>query len=639
MDNVLGKKFINVLVVMMFFITGCMPTQAPSTRTGKQNTTTNPGTSTSGAGNGASGGTTIDTSNSSITPKIEIRHLIEPNLSSDPNYSPGTGLAGGGSYVRKLTLPKNFAGRLYVAGINISTLASQHVKVRFKFGVSREPVTINATVSRAPGITPNADIDVLVLDVRSEPFRDVRLPYDLFDYKDYGTNDEPIQSNRDTDLYCRGLRLEDDHTFQGVGACDAPGEDCLYSYAKVLDQGLVKLTTTTTGSVLVPITPTLPQSKSILGFSYYQDWMGQQLKKPLLDTFAWPYKFSELAVPANSTDAQDITISSLAGVTIGTDTYYYQGPYRIMNQAEWQFKLTQLEDDSAYPNQKRLFKKAHTINGSKFYYNSYLFPLAMKMHLGANVAHLSSATPHGVRTEKVLSGASKTEWMDGANARAQSRNSQLEHIGSCNVTSSIEIIAKDNNGNEYIVSLANDVKLQLVRPTQIYTDTGNEVLYSNFKTCSSSASCGGSECCFNNRCWDQSLVSQCFDSNVGQGNRDIGEGCTTDMQCASLCCNRTSGQCSPHNSLLNPAVLCSKPIGDFCIAKEWCQKSPVTKCLIVKTGTNALGETTCRQQCYTTMEYGDCKNGTCIAPVQEVIQPFDPNAAGACDNAVPAPSF
>jgi hypothetical protein len=229
--------------------------------------------------------------------------------------------------------------------------------------------------------------------------------------------------------------------------------------------------------------------------------------------------------------------------------------------------------------------------------------------------------------------------MDGSNARAQSKNSALEHIGSCNISSSVEIIAKDKSGNEYVIALSKDVKLQLVRPILHYTDSGNDVLYTNFKTCSSNASCGGSECCFNNRCWDESLVSQCYDNSSIQGNKQIGDSCLTDMDCSSLCCNRSSGMCAPHNTVLNPAVLCSKPIGDFCIAKEWCQKTPVVKCLVVKTGTNALGEVTCRQQCYTTNEYGDCKNGTCVAPYQEVIPAFDPNADGACDNAVPAPNF
>jgi len=61
--------------------------------------------------------------------------------------------------------------------------------------------------------------------------------------------------------------------------------------------------------------------------------------------------------------------------------------------------------------------------------------------------------------------------------------------------------------------------------------------------------------------------------------------------------------------------------------------------LIVKTGTDTLGNTTCRQHCYNVEEFGDCKNGTCVPPIQETIAPFDPNAPGACNNAVPAPNF
>ena len=230
--------------------------------------------------------------------------------------------------------------------------------------------------------------------------------------------------------------------------------------------------------------------------------------------------------------------------------------------------------------------------------------------------------------------------MDGSNARANSKNSDLEHIGSCNVSATIEILAKDDNGNEYIIANSNEVKLQLVRPTQYYTDLGTDVLYSNFKTCSSNATCGGSECCFNNRCWDETLVSQCFDSNTSTGNRIIGESCTTDLECSSLCCNRSSGLCAAHNTLSSPAVSCSKPIGDYCIAKEWCQKSPVVKCLIVKGPNNPnTGAITCNQQCYTVQEYGDCKAGICTAPFQATIPVFDPAAPGACDDAVPAPNF
>ena len=704
----LGKKSISSILAMAFVISGCMPSDVPSTRQGFNATPIGESTTGVGAGATTSG---VGSGTTSIPPKVEIRHLIEPNLSTDPNYTSGTGYGGGGSYLRKLTLPKNFQGRLYLAGINIGTLSDRLVKVRFKFGVGRDAITIPAVVSSAPGITPQTNINVLVMDMRSEPFRNVRLTYDLFDYNEYSSTQTPVQDNRDTGLYCRGLRVEDDPTFVGVGQCDGlqPDEECLYAYAKVMDQGLVKAVVNGSSTVLVPSVPTLPQVKSVTGNAYYQDSMAQHLKKTLADNTLGPFKFSEAAVPLNSTDAIPLdflnpissTIDWLAR-PINSSNYYYRGPYRLVNRAEWHFKfadptgpkkLFRLNNSRTYtgpsvavpeydgsytPGSKAngLSCSSHTECSSlhcnqgscairkslgsicsshtecsslscnsglcaqpKTYFGSYLFPLATQMNLAANVPHLSSAIWSDPRTESTLVVPGKTLWMDGSNARAQSKNSDLEHVGSCNVSATIEIIAKDSNGNEYIVSLSEEVKLQLVRPILHYTDSGNDVLYSNFKTCSSNASCGGSECCFNNRCWDETLVSQCYDSASIQGNRQVGEGCGTDLDCSSLCCNRSSGLCAPHNTILSPAVLCSKPIGDFCIAKDWCQKTPVVRCLVVKTGTDSLGDVTCRQQCYTTSEFGECKAGTCIAPFQDTIPVFDPTDPNRCDDAVPAPSF
>ena len=431
-------------------------------------------------------------------------------------------------------------------------------------------------------------------------------------------------------------------------------------------------------------------------------------KKTLSDNTLGSFKFSEAAVPLNTTDALNWdflnpTLSTIdwAAKVFNSSNYYYRGPYRLVNRAEWHFKFADPvgtkklfrlnsrnytgpsvavpEYDGSYtPGSKAngLSCSSHTECSSlhcnqgscairksigsictshtecsslscnsglcaqpKTYFGSYLFPLATQMNLAANVPHLSSAIWSEPRTESTLVVPGKTLWMDGSNARAQSKNSDLEHVGSCNVSATIEIIAKDSNGNEYIVSLSEEVKLQLVRPILHYTDSGNDVLYSNFKTCSSNASCGGSECCFNNRCWDETLVSQCYDSTSIQGNRQVGEGCGTDLDCSSLCCNRSSGLCAPHNTILSPAVLCSKPIGDFCIAKDWCQKTPVVRCLVVKTGTDSLGDVTCRQQCYTTSEFGECKAGTCTAPFQDTIPVFDPTDPNRCDDAVPAPSF
>jgi hypothetical protein len=662
---VFGKRILSQLLVMIFVITGCMPSDIPKSQISSQ-TPGNLGSSTSGSGAGS--GTDDDTTTVTVLPKVEIRHLIEPNLSTDLTYSTGTGYAGGGSYVRKLTLPKNFAGRLYVAGINIGTLSSRITKVRFKFGMTKEAVTIPATVSVAPGITPSTDINVLVMDLRSEPFRAIRLPYDLYDYNEYSTNAdgtlasgvEPTQDNRDSGLYCRGLKVEDDPTFQGVGACDGlqsvngqPDEECLYSYAKVLDQGLVKQS----GSVKVPISPSFAQIKSITGSNYFQDFMSQKLLKPLPDTMplastnvAGSFKFSDVAA-TSATDSVAITFNNWSAKNFLGSDYYYRGPYRLVNSGDWQFQFAELDGP------KRLFRKSSWVaydpttagpltdddqiapTQYRLYYNSYLFPLATKLSIGASLPYLGSNQVDGVRTEQSLAVAGKTLWMDGSNARSNSRNTDLEHVGSCNVSATLEIIAKDDNNVDYVVAIANDVKLQLVRPTQYKTDTGNEVLYSNFKTCSVNATCGGSECCFNNRCWDNTLVSQCLDTSSNQGNKIIGATCSNDLECSSLCCNKTSGQCAPHNTISTPAVLCSKPIGDTCIAKEWCQKTAILKSLIIKT-TDASGNATCRQITYTSMEYGNCTSaGICVAATQPTITTVDTSLPGACDNAVPAPNF
>lgn len=666
----LGKKILSQLLVMIMFA-GCVASDVGSVQksnvgTGGTTGTTGGGTVTNGAGSGdggIGGGT-------SLAPTVEIRHLIEPNLTTIENgYSTGTGQASGGSYVRKLTIPKNYGGRLYLGGINIGTLADRHVRVRFKFGMGLEPVTISATVTQAPGITPSTEVSVLVMDLRSQPFRDLRLFYDLFDYNDYdfAAGNVPTQDNRNSGLYCRGLSLQHDSTFTGVGACDAADEQCLYSYAKVVDQGLVQLS----GSTKVPLSPSLSQVKTSAGGSYYKDFMTYQLRKPLLDTvptiasnMLGSVRFSLPKDVSNNTDAIDAIFEDKAAVPPSTPAksvwdpiqilgnyYYYRGPYRLTDKNNWQLAYARLD------GHKRLFREnswvdypryaidpladdnAYYPTQDRLYYNSYLFPLATQIELQANVPHLASSTVLGTRTEQSLPTASKTVWMDGANARANSRNTSLEHVGSCNVSATIEILAKDNNGVDYIIAEANDVKLQLVRPTTIKTDSNNDVLYSNYKSCVSNSSCGGTECCFNNRCWDETLVSQCFDSSSTEGNRNIGEACTTDLQCSSLCCNSSTGQCSPHNTANGSSVLCSKPVGQSCIAKEWCAKSTVTKCLVIKTGTDASGNVTCRQQCYQVQEYGDCTNGICTPPVQESIPSFDPSAPGACNNAVTAPSF
>ena len=628
--------FYACLLVAVFAV-GCNPMSVPSTRQANGNQA-GPGGQNPGPGNGAtttgagSGGETAP-----FLPTVEIRHLIEPNLTTDPSYNSGTGYHGGGSYVRKLTIPKNYAGRLYLAGINVGTLTDRFVKVRFKFGPNHHSETINAVVAKATGITPSTDISVLVMDLKNQPFRDIRLSYDLYDYNTYLAGETPVQDNRNSGLYCRALRLADDPTFTGVGNCDAGDEKCLYAYAKVLDQGLVK---EGSGPVYTSFAPKLPQVKATAGSDYYADADALTLEKALSDSFLGPFKFNNLV---NFNLAADPGVSIDWGPkTINSSTYYYRGPYKLSDRSNWHFKFGDLVGEN------RLFKNSRPYSGSvgptpdlgTVFFGSYMFPLASKSSIQANTPYLGSDEWNQKRLTQINSVGGESLWMDGSSARAQTLNTANEHIGSCNVSAIIEIIAKDDSGNEYIITDTNEIKLQLVRETQYFEDTNSDVLYTNFKRCSSNSNCGSGECCYNNRCWDETLVSQCIDSTVSQGNHLTGEACSTDFDCVSLCCNRTTGVCAAHNTLTIPPVLCSKPVGDACIAKEWCQQVPVTKCIIVKSPIDpGTGTSSCYQQCYTVLEYGDCKAGTCVPPYQEPITSFDPDAPGACDNAVTAPNF
>ncbi len=655
-----GKKILAQCLALSLILSSCTPTGSrvatPAATDGQ--------ITTSGSGNGdnATEGDNSVGNGTTAPPTVEIRHLIEPNLSTDTTYNTGTGqpaFAGGG-YVRKLTIPKNFAGRMYLAGINIASLRSSFVKVRFRFGVGRQALVsdIPATIVKAPGITPSTAISVLVLDLRSQPFRNIRLSYDLFDYNEYdfAAGDEPVQNNRDSGLYCRGLRIEDDPTFDGIDGCNQDGEQCLYAYAKVADQGLIK----ESGSVLVPLTPSLPQYKSVNGTNYFLDYPYQTIRKPLADTIPLlvagghdlaNIEISQASGTFGSTTAKfENGINLWGAADVGGSNYYYRGPYRLINSLDWQFKIADLDGpgrlfrEDAYVNYPNFLTNPLPDDSSvppvlnKIYYQSYLFPLATKLKFGAGVTYLGSGSVLGTRGQ-ILHTGGETQWMDGSNARAWARDSELNHIGSCNVSSSIEVIAQDSKGTDYIVAKSIDVKLQLVRPIQHSTTVGDDVLFNNFKTCTNSSTCSGSGCCLNNRCWDESLVSQCAEESGGSGNRIVGDTCSTDYQCTSLCCNKTSGTCAPHNTLLTTPVLCNKQTGDACIAKEFCVQTPITKCLIIKTGTTPAGKTTCTQYCYAEKKYGDCKNGVCVPPEQPTIPVFDPIAANACDNAVTAPSF
>jgi hypothetical protein len=600
---------ISILFCFTLFFTGCFEAA---------NNTRLPGTSSEIVGPGTGGGSNsainIALNNAETVEEavVEIRHLIEPKIDENGD---------GGTYLKKLTIPKNYDGLLYVAGLNISTLVNDSIKLRFRFGVDNAPIDVEATVSTAPGLTPQTNVQVLVLDMSPRQFQNVRLLYDLYDYNTYdfagdGSEqyNEPVQLNRDKNLFCRGLNLEDDPTFQGnvTSGCNTPGAVCKYAFAKVVDQGLVR----NNGGVLTPITPSEANVQSG-NDSYYEDTDGLKLSRCIPNKNNLTFKYDD-----------SLTFSAgLLSAVINGLVYEYKGPYRKVNDTLWQIQ------SAAEVGQYGLFGE---IDGGN-YYESKLFPLAAKRSLPKDVEYLGSATPDGFKGLTFQAANGDTQWMDGCNERATTRDYLGEHVGSCNVTSKVEIIRTRDNGTEEIIS-SQDVKLQLVKDSVI-NSSGDDVVLSSFQSCSSSSQCGSDSCCIGNRCWDKDVVSQCVEDQPSYGLLNPGANCSSDYECSSLCCSQTTGKCAVHNTDQSPPTFCSKGVGQRCIAKEWCAQVPVTQCYIIKTGLDNQGGDTCALRCYTFERHGDCEDGICKPPVQPTLPTFDPNDPNRCADACDAPDF
>lgn len=658
MQRLSHHSLVVLLTVMTVVLASCQ--EVPTRNIAGANIT--PST-TSGSNGGGVGVTTSGSSGGAATaapPKVEIRNLVEPKITTAdyPTYFTGTGLSGAGTYVRKLTLPKNYQGLLYLGGININSLAGRFVQVRFTFGVSRETVTVPATVARAPGITPNTEIDVLVMDLRNQPFSNQRLIYDMYDYRDYSDPaNEPVETNRDPSLYCRALRLQDDKTFNGQGACDGlkadgsadPDEKCLYTYAKVVDRALVQGASTA-------VYPSQPQVDLTLDKrGYYQQAPSTFLNRCLPDkSLSVPTIISTgVSNATTATGVQDLSFSvfgqtgtlsqrNAANAVIYSQAVGYYGPFKAINANNWEITEDAVFGPNGLFDFAPLYPVAPTFGETldlMHLHHSKLFPRFGYMNLNVDVKYLKTdlvSLDTKSTTQQPASGV--TELVDGCNLRVQSVNFSGENIGSCNATGKIEILTVNEDGTLISVAETSDVILQLVRATQI-SGEGNDYLYSNFKSCSNSNQCGSGECCYNNRCWNNELVTQCVEQAPSVGNLPIGTSCSSDFECSSLCCNLSTGRCGVHDNTLSPPVLCNKPYGQFCLAKDWCQKSNVTNCYIVKTGTDPQGNTTCAKRCYNSQEFGDCKAGTCQPPPAGLNPTFDPSSPTACDEAIDPPDL
>lgn len=575
--------------------------------------------------------------------RAELRHIVDP-------FS--------GTYKTKVTIPKNYKGMLYLSGLNITSLNDRLISVRFRFGREREEVIIQAAIGRAPGITPQTDVEVLILDLEDQPFQDLRLTYDLYDYNDYDTNDdgiefaadddlsEPITDVRNPGLYCRGLNLEDDPTFTISSTndrCDTAGETCLYSYASVKDSGLYFLES----GALKGIVPSEPQI-DLIGSGYGSLSQSEILKKCLPDVD----HRSSVETSLQTATASASTSRVAYGDTAFGGGYTYLGPYRTLNRSIWEISGDAIFSDisTAGAEPTGLFQAvlnnapsntANDPNGrSQAGIKSFLFPRAGKKDLNSNVEYIGytalSTQLTASRSVRSLVSAGETEYVDGCNIRVSSYDEETnEGVSSCSVSGTIDLITTDRETGETVtITTSKEIKLQLTRASA--TDyLGNEVQFSALKKCSSSNACAANECCFNERCWSKDLVSQCIESGTGEGNLGTGESCNSDFQCSSLCCSSSSQTCGVHNP--GEDLFCSKSPGQQCITKEFCREENIRTCFIVKTGISNQGVQTCTLRCYNVPTFGDCREGICVPPNSPPVPTFDP-ANPDCGNAIDPPT-
>lgn len=641
----MGKRYLKFITPLMtaflLLVSSCIETPSGGRRlAGAESSETGENeddSSAQGQGSGPTDGGLDDDGVDLSQGRSEIRFIVDP-------FS--------GTYKNKVTIPKNFTGELYLSGLNLTALKDRIIEVRFNFGRELEPVVIPATITRGSGITPQTDIEVLALSMDDRPFDDIRLLYNLFDYNDYRDEDgnetlEPVTDPRDGNLFCRGLNVEHDPTFEGSSSnsqCDGldsqgnpNDEKCLYSYAKILDTGLFYDPDTGDGNPGFGSIPSEAQLDitSDNNEGYAGESIEDNLKKCLPDNFDRDNIEGVLGMsfpnPGSPLLGQEFAEAG--------DYSIFRGPFRTVGEWTWEIQGSALfsDVDSDTPP-TGLFKKSldGTVNAG---YESFLFPRAGKLDLQGGVEYFGSDEPFEPRSLESLLTSGESKYVDGCNLRVSEYNSFTnEGISSCNVTATIEIVTTSlETGEKQVINTTEDVKLQLARPS-VTNFRGEEVLFQSMKTCSSSNSCGADECCFNSRCWSKDLVSQCLEDADVVGNRGTGEACSSDYSCSSLCCNESKGTCDVHVNTDQEQVLCSKAPGQSCVSKEYCRKENVNECFIVKTGSDNQGNETCALRCYNVPTFGSCKNGVCVPPVTPPVPEFDPEDPD-CSDAIDPPSF
>ena len=617
------RNFEYLYLVFLFLVTSCFPLnqkeliQKNNTNTYKAyNKTNSPNNNDAGVSNNK-----VSSSNNNKG-LVEITQVVDPQM---------------GIFKKKISISKNYQGYIYLAGLNITSLRSKVVQVKFHFGRERSTITLPAVIGRISEDLPIPNnIDVIQVDATNFPFHKLRLLYDLFDYNDYDEDSSsslsPTNDPYNTNLYCRGLFLQDDPTFKSSDvntACDSTGEICNYAYAKIGDSTLYNIQIDSNGnSILASQTPKIEQ-RDLLNLKYINDSGTENMLKCLPDSI--------LSTDLNSvlgTNFSSPLIYGSSGIFNSiTGDYMWIGPYKLYATTDWQISGGAIYSNINASNVTASGIFSFTLPGSPISnlgYKSFLFPRETKINYSrSGLEYFGSNQPFGTKTLQTISSAGESKWMDGCNMRVKSFDQYShESISSCNVTATIEVIAKTNNKEEVLAS-TKDVKIQLIKSG---LDATSGKLFSAMRNCTDNGNCGPGECCFSNRCWSQDLVGQCTNSTSTKGNLGTGEKCTSDFDCSSLCCNSTTGTCKIHISN-ETDNLCSKVAGQSCVSEEFCKLEYITQCFIIKKN-DTNGSLSCELRCYSVPTFGNCVNGICHVPRTPIRPSFDLNAPDRCEDAI-----
>jgi len=447
-----------------------------------------------------------------------------------------------GTFQEKLSISKDFQGVLYIDLKDINLFKEKLLLARFSFGRNSEN-PIELPLSYVTKSIAGVEKGVLALSIPSKNFFSIPLDYQLYDYSlDAIAGDNAFHE----DVYCRGLKIEDDPTSNQT-SCSKLDDRCLYTYARVDDQGLFHESSST---FIQPTELTVSQDES-RAYEFNLDPIN--LRRCLSDQKSVYVK------------NKNIDIGEL--ITLDDEGYRFKGAFKPIDPSNWG-----IQGDASW-GRFGIFQAEYSLGKNlELGYKSNLFPRAGKIINKSKRYYLGSKNPldqkviTNVTGDASGSSAGLTDWVDGCNLRVLSRDSLGKNIGSCNVTSNIQIFYRDGSTEVMIYSnetleKAGQVKLQIVNNISTKIDV------QDFNVCVTDSGCSSTSCCNEGRCWDRTKYKDMFCKPSNSG-KQTGQVCNNDTECLSACCigslTGNGGVCADSTSS------CKRQVGESCIHSDAC---------------------------------------------------------------------